>query len=448
MKVEESLNVTFDETPPPPKTSPLEDDELVEEEAIEVSKTKPIGNDLEDISLENNQIVNIKESKTHPLENVIGNLNQRTLRSQAQDKSNFFCFISTIEPKNINEALKDENWVMAMQEELNQFKTNDVWELVPNPMDMTIIGTKWVYRNKLDENGVVTRNKARLVAQGYNQQEGIDYDETYAPVARLESIRILLAYACALDFKLYQMDVKSAFLNGFINEEVYVAQPPGFIDFAKPNYVYRLKKALYGLKQAPKAWYDRLKAFLIKHDYSMGMISGIETIVYAYSICGRLRLIARALVVFEHSSDVVLHLGFKKQTALDIIHKRSGIHNGYDILEMIDEELHPKKPVSHVDSDLDVETNQPLDDVAHVVDQFKHENKGNVNIHKMTIYDPWLNKLVENGTFIGQTNNPNPNSQDRFLLEVEDLDDEQVKSKFKAKQNVSYPSFNHDTPWN
>ncbi|GJX39860.1 retrovirus-related pol polyprotein from transposon TNT 1-94 [Tanacetum coccineum] len=124
----------------------------------------------------------------------------------------------------------------------------------------------------LDENGVVSRNKARLVAQGYNQQEGIDYDETYAPVARLESIRILLAYACALDFKLFQMDVKSAFLNGFINEEVYVAQPPGFIDFAKPNHVYRLKKALYGLKQAPKAWYDRLKAFLIKHDYTMGMV--------------------------------------------------------------------------------------------------------------------------------------------------------------------------------
>ncbi|GJU56966.1 copia protein [Tanacetum coccineum] len=217
MKVEESLNVTFDETPPSPKTSPLKDDELVKEEAIEVSKTKPIGNDLEDISLENNQIV------------------------------------------------------MAMQEELNQFKTNNVWELVPNPMDMSIIRTKWVYRNKLNENGVVTRNKARLDAQGYNQQEGIDYDETYAPVARLESIRILLAYACALDFKLYQMEVKSALLNGFINEEVYMAQPLGFIDFAKPNYVYRLKKSLYGLKQAPKAWYDRLKAFLIKHDYSMGM---------------------------------------------------------------------------------------------------------------------------------------------------------------------------------
>nr|GEZ89939.1 retrovirus-related Pol polyprotein from transposon TNT 1-94 [Tanacetum cinerariifolium] len=259
MKVAESLNVTFDETPPPPKTPPLEDDELVEEEAIEVSKTKLIGNDLEDISSENNQIVNIKESKTHPLENIIGNLNQRTLRSQAQDKRNFFCFISTIEPKNINEVLKDKNWLMAMQEKLNQFKINNVWELVPNPIDMTIIGTKWVYRNKLDENDIVTRNKARLVAQGYNQQEEIDYDETYAPVARLESIRILLANACALDFKLYQMDVKSTFLNGFINEEVYVAQPLGFIDFVKPNYVYRLMKALYGLKQAPKAaWRETL----------------------------------------------------------------------------------------------------------------------------------------------------------------------------------------------
>ncbi|GJV28541.1 retrovirus-related pol polyprotein from transposon TNT 1-94 [Tanacetum coccineum] len=107
------------------------------------------------------------------------------------------------EPKNVNEALKDEIWIITMQEELNQFITNDVWELVPHPKSTTIIGTKWVYRNKLDENGVVSRNKARLVAQGYNQQEGIDYDETYVAVARLESIRNLLAYGCALDFKLF-----------------------------------------------------------------------------------------------------------------------------------------------------------------------------------------------------------------------------------------------------
>ncbi|GJU04254.1 retrovirus-related pol polyprotein from transposon TNT 1-94 [Tanacetum coccineum] len=258
-KIEESLNVTFDETPPPSKTSPLVDDDLDEEEAIRET-------------LEIDKIVNIKESRNHPLENVIGNLNQRTLRSQAQNQSNFFCFISTIEPKNVNEALGDESWIVTMQEELNQFIANDVWELVPQSKNMTIIGTKWVFRNKLDENGIVSRNKARLVAQGYNQQEGIDYDETYAPVARLESIRILLAYACALDFKLFQMDVKSAFLNGFINEEVYMAQPPGFIDFEKLDHVYKLKKALYGLKQAPKAWYDRLKAFLIKHEYKIGMV--------------------------------------------------------------------------------------------------------------------------------------------------------------------------------
>ncbi|GJT38572.1 retrovirus-related pol polyprotein from transposon TNT 1-94 [Tanacetum coccineum] len=159
-----------------------------------------------------------------------------------------------------------------MQEKLNQFIANNVWESVPQSKNMKIIGTEWVFRNKLNENGIVSLNKARLVAQGYNQQEDIDYDETYAPVARLESIRILLAYACALDFKLFQMDVKSAFLNGFINEEVYVAQPSRFIDFKKPDHVYKLKKALYGLKQAPKAWYDRLKAFLIKHEYKMRMV--------------------------------------------------------------------------------------------------------------------------------------------------------------------------------
>ncbi|GJR43797.1 retrovirus-related pol polyprotein from transposon TNT 1-94 [Tanacetum coccineum] len=197
----------------------------------------------------------------------------QTLSSQKEDPlwpRSSKCCIN--EPKNVNKALGDESWIVAMQEELNQFVANDDWELVPQPRNMTIIGTKWVFRNKLDENGVISRNKVRLVAQGYNQQEGINYDETYALVARLESIRILLAYACALDFKLFQMDVKSAFLNGFINEEVYVAQPPGFIDFEKPNHVYKLKKALYGLKQAPKAWYDRLKAFLIKHEYKMGMV--------------------------------------------------------------------------------------------------------------------------------------------------------------------------------
>ncbi|GJY30147.1 retrovirus-related pol polyprotein from transposon TNT 1-94 [Tanacetum coccineum] len=282
-KVEESLNVTFDESSSLTKLSPLVDDDFDEEEAIENNTKVVNNNNVEDESVKVDEIVNIKVSKNHPLEQVIENLNQRTLRSQAQNQSNFFCFISTIEPKNVNEALGDESWVVSMQEELNQFIANDVWDLVPLPKNYTVIGTKWVYRNKLDENCIVSRNKARLVAQGYNQQEAIDYNETYAPVARLESIRILLAIACANEFKLYQMDVKSAFLNGFIMNKggqkrrrkgigVYVTQPLGFIDFEKTNYVYKLKKALYGLKQAPKACYDILKAFLLKHVYSMRMV--------------------------------------------------------------------------------------------------------------------------------------------------------------------------------
>ncbi|KAH9648505.1 hypothetical protein KPL70_025607 [Citrus sinensis] len=132
------------------------------------------------------------------------------------------------------------------------------------------VGTKWVFRNKMDESGVVVRNKTRLVAQGYNQEEGIDFDETFAPVARLESIRMLLAYACHKDFILYQMNVKSAFLNGYIMEEVYVKQPPGFENEKFPDHVYKLSKALYGLKQAPRAWYDRLKNFLLDDDFLMG----------------------------------------------------------------------------------------------------------------------------------------------------------------------------------
>ena len=131
-------------------------------------------------------------------------------------------FVSMIEPKNINEAIIDDHWIVAMQEELNQFERNNVWELVEKPENYPIIGTKWVFRNKLDEHGIIIRNKARLVAKGYNQEEGIDYEETYAPVARLEAIRMLLAYASIMNFKLYQMDVKSAFLNGLIQEEVDV----------------------------------------------------------------------------------------------------------------------------------------------------------------------------------------------------------------------------------
>jgi len=129
-----------------------------------------------------------------------------------------------------------------------------------------------VFRNKLNDSGCIVKNKARLVAKGYSQEEGIDYDETYASVTRLEAIRILLAIASMLDFKLFQMDMKSAFLNGYIKEEVFVEQPPSFQDFAFPNHVYKLKKALYGLKQAPRSWYERLSLFLIKSEFHRGNV--------------------------------------------------------------------------------------------------------------------------------------------------------------------------------
>nr|GEY47892.1 retrovirus-related Pol polyprotein from transposon TNT 1-94 [Tanacetum cinerariifolium] len=150
--------------------------------------------------------------------------------------------VSQIEPKNIKETMADSAWIEAMKEELHQF-------------------------DRLDENTII-HNKARRVAKGYNQQEEIDFEESFAPVARLEVVRLFVAYAACKSFPIYQMDVKTAFLNGPLKEEVYVNQPDGFVDPHHPNKVYRLKKALYGLKQAPRAWYDELFNFLVSKGFS------------------------------------------------------------------------------------------------------------------------------------------------------------------------------------
>ncbi|CAL9105611.1 unnamed protein product [Musa textilis] len=137
---------------------------------------------------------------------------------------------------------------MIMQEELNQFKRNKMWKLVPKPSDHLVIDTKWDFRNKQDEFGIMVRNKARLVAKSFNQEECINYEETFAPVTRLEVIRMLLTYAYYNNFKLFQMDVKSTFLNDFIFEEVYIEQPLKFEDALIPNHVFKLSNTLYGLK--------------------------------------------------------------------------------------------------------------------------------------------------------------------------------------------------------
>ena len=158
-------------------------------------------------------------------------------RRTVADASSYLALLSSTEPQNVKEACKDECWIKAMDEELEQIERNNTWELVPRPKDKNVIGTKWVFKNKLNENGEVIRNKARLVCKGYAQQEGIDFEETFAPVARLEAIRMFLALSSFQNFKVFQMDVKSTFLNGDLEEEVYIEQPDGFILGNDPNLV-------------------------------------------------------------------------------------------------------------------------------------------------------------------------------------------------------------------
>ncbi|KAJ0901311.1 putative RNA-directed DNA polymerase [Helianthus annuus] len=223
----------------------------------------------------------------HPEELIIGELQSgvRTRRQIDQGLTCFYstvaplqtefslsCFISQVEPRTYKEALTEDSWVIAMQEELSQFEKLGVWKLVDLPDGQRKINTKWVFKCKRDDRGVVVRNKARLVVQGFSQQEGIDFTEVYAPVARLEAIRIFLAFASWKNFKVFQLDVKSAFLYGKVKEEVYVGQPPGFTDPIHKNKVYLLDKALYGLHQAPRAWYETLSQHLLANQFIRGKV--------------------------------------------------------------------------------------------------------------------------------------------------------------------------------
>ncbi|GJY12595.1 putative ribonuclease H-like domain-containing protein [Tanacetum coccineum] len=262
------------------------DDEDVEEEV-------DMNNVISSYSVPDNSFT--KFHKDHPEDQVIGSLKShvqtrhvtkiieehglfssvhKLRRTNHKDFQNclFACFLSQMEPKKPIQALKDPSWVEAMQNELLQFKLLNVWTLVDLPRDRWAIGTKWIFRNKKDERGIVVKNKAKLVAQGHTQEEVIDYDEVFAPVARIEAIRLFMAYASFKDFVVYQMDVKSAFLYGNIEGEMYVCQPPGFKDPQFPDKVYKVKKALYRLHQAPRAWYETLSTYLLDNGFHRGQI--------------------------------------------------------------------------------------------------------------------------------------------------------------------------------
>ncbi|KAJ9557555.1 hypothetical protein OSB04_012169 [Centaurea solstitialis] len=285
----------FEETPPPPSQitippvinatpitqyTPEPDLPSTSEDPSQTTVNDPAPDLLPDPSLNEAstsgqmyQPPALRWTKDHPIDQVLGNPSSGVkTRRQSGNVCLYVNFISENEPKEIDDALHDPAWVSAMQEELAEFIRINVWLLVARPQKRTIIGSKWIFRNKLDEAGTIIRNKARLVAQGYRQEEGIDYDETFAPVARLEAIRLFLAFAAHMNFKVFQMDIKNAFLNGKLNEEVYVAQPPGFVDPKFPDHVFKLNKSLYGLKQAPRAWYDTLSTFLLSKGFERGKI--------------------------------------------------------------------------------------------------------------------------------------------------------------------------------
>nr|GFA83682.1 putative reverse transcriptase domain-containing protein [Tanacetum cinerariifolium] len=206
-------------------------------------------------------------TKDHPLEQVIGNPSQsvKTIRQLESDGEMcmFALTVSQTKPKNIKEAMADSAWIESMQEELHQFDRLDIWELVDRTLCKNIINMKSLWKNKRDEENTIIQNKSCLVAKGYAQKEGINFEESFAPVARLEAVRLFIAYVAHKSFTVYQMDVKTAFLYGPVKEEVYVNQPDDFADPYHPDKVYRLIKALYGLKQAPRAWYDELSNFLV-----------------------------------------------------------------------------------------------------------------------------------------------------------------------------------------
>jgi hypothetical protein len=191
--------------------------------------------------------------------------------------AHLYCFTNTLfidlfEPRDVGHTPSDSIWVNAMHEELENFERNHVWTLVEPLRDVNVIGNKWVFKNIQGGDGEVVRNKASLVAQGFSRVEVLDFEETFAPIAHLEAIRILLAFAASKGFKLYQMDMKSALLNGVIQEELFVRQPPSFENPKYPNSVYKLSMTLYRLNQAPRAWYARLNTFFLEHGYVMGSV--------------------------------------------------------------------------------------------------------------------------------------------------------------------------------
>nr|GEW67951.1 retrovirus-related Pol polyprotein from transposon TNT 1-94 [Tanacetum cinerariifolium] len=301
-----------------PEEEHLQDDEFINPfytpvQEVAESSSHNIGN-LNVHDFNQPQVFEYRWTKDHPLQQVHGNPSKpvQTRRQLAIDLKMcmFALTVSTAKPKNNKEAMADSAWIEAMKEELHQFDRLQVWELVDKPFGKTVIRLKWLWKNKKDEDQTVIRNKAWLVAKGYAQEEGIDFEESFSPVARLEAVLIFVAYVAHKYFPIYHMDVKTTFLNGPLKEEVFVAHPDGLVDPDNPKKVYRLMKALYGLKQAPRAWYDKLSKFLTSKGFTKGTIDP-------------------TLFMIRYGEDILLVQIYTKY-ALEILHKH-GIEKGQSI---------------------------------------------------------------------------------------------------------------------
>ncbi|KAJ7980732.1 Retrovirus-related Pol polyprotein from transposon TNT 1-94 [Quillaja saponaria] len=216
---------------------------------------------------------------------------------QTEDSITHFALFSDYDPTTFESAVKESKWQKAMNDEIEAIEKNDTWELSELPKGHKTIGVKWVFKTKLRENGEVDKYKARLVAKGYKQEYGVDYTEVFAPVARHDTIRLVIALATQNSWPIFQLDVKSAFLHGNLEEQVFVEQPPGYIKIVNEHKVYKLKKALYGLKQAPRAWYSRIEAYFWKE--------GFQKCPYEHTLFVKIGDDGKMLIVCLYVDDLI-----------------------------------------------------------------------------------------------------------------------------------------------
>lgn len=213
--------------------------------------------------------------------------------SEIEDPFTHSALFSDCDPIDFEVAVKETKWKKVMDDEIAAIERNHTWELTDLPKGQKKIGVKWVYKTKLKENGKVDKYKARLVAKGYKQEFGVDYKEVFVPVARHDIIRLVIGLAAQNSWPIFQLDVKSAFLHGDLQEQIFIDQPPGYVKLGSENKVYKLKKALYGLKQAPRAWYSCIKAYFLKegfrkcpHEHTLFIKIGDERKMIFVCLCG------------------------------------------------------------------------------------------------------------------------------------------------------------------